>query len=467
MSVLFETTLGDIVIDLYYKECPLACKNFLKLSKIKYYNNSLFHEIQSNYIAVCGIPVNKNLPYCKKENEFDFISKLDNKFEDSESFNKINTKLNNFNSLKEATSIYGILGQNKYFKNEFHLKLKHNKKGLVSTANLGSNLNNSLFFITLTDNHIIQFDNKHSIFGIVAEGIEVLDKLNKVICDNVSNKPLQNVRILKAIVLDDPFSDDEILHLIPNNSPLIIKDVEYDLINMLSKENDENVDNNKGLKNLIKINELRSKEIALNLLENNINTNKISNSNTIHIDDANTIFVGNLNPMTHEEGLIDIFSKLGNVIDCEIIRDKNSKISKGFGFIKFKSQSSCEQAVLKMNNAIIDDRKIKVDFSFRKNINKISNSEKNTNSINIDNKYDVYTNQNNNKYDKVGKIISEQCNEKKDFNKYDNNHIQYKSNENLDYKIHKEKYKNQYEISKIDMLKSSLISKKREKDYKE
>jgi peptidyl-prolyl cis-trans isomerase-like 4 len=45
MSVLIETSLGDIVIDLYTKECPLACENFLKLCKIKYYNNCLFYEV--------------------------------------------------------------------------------------------------------------------------------------------------------------------------------------------------------------------------------------------------------------------------------------------------------------------------------------------------------------------------------------------------------------------------------------
>lgn len=45
MAVLLETTLGDLVIDLYTDKCPVTTKNFLKLCKMKYYNNSLFETI--------------------------------------------------------------------------------------------------------------------------------------------------------------------------------------------------------------------------------------------------------------------------------------------------------------------------------------------------------------------------------------------------------------------------------------
>ena len=45
MSVVLETSVGDIVIDLYYKTAPLAAKNFLKLCKMKFYNGTLFYNI--------------------------------------------------------------------------------------------------------------------------------------------------------------------------------------------------------------------------------------------------------------------------------------------------------------------------------------------------------------------------------------------------------------------------------------
>ena len=51
MSVLVETSFGDIVIDLHTKKCPNACFNFLKLCKLKHYNNSLFMMVQKDYLA--------------------------------------------------------------------------------------------------------------------------------------------------------------------------------------------------------------------------------------------------------------------------------------------------------------------------------------------------------------------------------------------------------------------------------
>jgi len=45
MSVLIQTSKGDIVIDLFTELAPLACKNFLKLCKIKYYHYCTFHYV--------------------------------------------------------------------------------------------------------------------------------------------------------------------------------------------------------------------------------------------------------------------------------------------------------------------------------------------------------------------------------------------------------------------------------------
>ncbi|XP_053542247.1 peptidyl-prolyl cis-trans isomerase-like 4 isoform X2 [Ictalurus punctatus] len=56
MAVLLETTLGDIVVDLYTEERPKACLNFLKLCKIKYYNYCLIHNVQRDFIVQTGDP---------------------------------------------------------------------------------------------------------------------------------------------------------------------------------------------------------------------------------------------------------------------------------------------------------------------------------------------------------------------------------------------------------------------------
>ena len=122
MSVLLITSVGDIVIDLYTKECPITTKNFLKLCKIKYYNNCLFYSVQKDYICESGSPTNKN---------------------------------------SDTTSIYGIINgeSKKYFKDEIIPKFKHNKKGLIGTANIGPNMNTSTFYITLTNNPLNSLNN--------------------------------------------------------------------------------------------------------------------------------------------------------------------------------------------------------------------------------------------------------------------------------------------------------------------
>lgn len=54
MSVVIETTVGDLTVDLFLKDRPRACQNFLKLCKLKYYNFNLFHTIETNFIAQTG-----------------------------------------------------------------------------------------------------------------------------------------------------------------------------------------------------------------------------------------------------------------------------------------------------------------------------------------------------------------------------------------------------------------------------
>ena len=56
MSVLIETSLGDLVIDLFADRCPKTTLNFLKLCKLKYYNNCLFFDVQKDFLVQTGDP---------------------------------------------------------------------------------------------------------------------------------------------------------------------------------------------------------------------------------------------------------------------------------------------------------------------------------------------------------------------------------------------------------------------------
>lgn len=55
-QVILKTTLGEIEIELWSKECPKACRNFVQLSLEGYYNGTIFHRVIPNFIAQGGDP---------------------------------------------------------------------------------------------------------------------------------------------------------------------------------------------------------------------------------------------------------------------------------------------------------------------------------------------------------------------------------------------------------------------------
>ena len=77
----------------------------------------------------------------------------------------------------------------------------------------------------------------------------------------------------------------------------------------------------------------------------------------------NVLFVCKLNPVTREEDLEIIFSRFGTIVSCEVIKDEKSGDSLQYAFIEFENKDDCEKAFFKMDNVLIDDRRIHVDFS--------------------------------------------------------------------------------------------------------
>lgn len=77
----------------------------------------------------------------------------------------------------------------------------------------------------------------------------------------------------------------------------------------------------------------------------------------------NVLFVCKLNSVTTSEDLELIFSRFGKIYSCEIIRDQKTGDSLQYAFIEFAEREDAERAYLKMDNVLIDDRRIHVDFS--------------------------------------------------------------------------------------------------------
>ena len=92
-------------------------------------------------------------------------------------------------------SIYG--GK---FQDEIKRELKHTGAGILSMANAGPNTNGSQFFITTAPTTWL--DNKHTVFGRVVHGTDVVQGIEKVKCDK-SDKPIADIKILSIVCMDE------------------------------------------------------------------------------------------------------------------------------------------------------------------------------------------------------------------------------------------------------------------------
>ncbi|XP_012267370.2 peptidyl-prolyl cis-trans isomerase sig-7 [Athalia rosae] len=316
MAVVIETTVGDFTVDLFTDQRPQTCLNFLKLCKIKYYNWSLFHSVQTNFIAQTGDPTGTG---------------------------------------KGGESVYGIvLGEEaRYYEAEQMPKIKHDRTGLISMVNCGNNMLGSQFFITL-GSELQSLDGQHCVFGEITEGLEVILKLNEAICDG-DFRPYQDIRISHTVILEDPYDDPKGL-VIPDRSPERTKEaLTSDRIGA-----DEVIDDTAGMttEEIIELRKEREAKARATILEI---VGDLPDADMAPPE--NVLFVCKLNPVTGDDDLEIIFSRFGKIIGCEVIRDRQSGDSLQYAFIEFADRKSCEDAYFKMDNVLIDDRRIHVDFS--------------------------------------------------------------------------------------------------------
>jgi cyclophilin family peptidyl-prolyl cis-trans isomerase len=124
-SAVITTDKGDIHLRLYADKTPVTVNNFVFLSRQGFYDGTIFHRVISDFMAQGGDP-----------------------------------------------SGTGMGGPGYHFSDEFDPSLRHDKPGVLSMANAGPNTNGSQFFIT----HLATpwLNNKHTVFGQVTEGMDVL-----------------------------------------------------------------------------------------------------------------------------------------------------------------------------------------------------------------------------------------------------------------------------------------------------
>jgi peptidyl-prolyl cis-trans isomerase-like 4 len=332
MSVILETSLGDLVIDLLVDDAPKSCENFLKLCKIKYYNFSPVHSVQKGFSFQSGDPLGPD----SQESD-------------------------------GGSSIWGVLEgpSKKTYVADVSTKLKHVERGTVSMATVPSShdpddrLAGSQFIVTLGDD-IDYLNGKAAPFGRVVEGLDVLKKINEAFTDT-KGRPLKDIRIRHTVVLDDPYDDPAGL-VIPDHSPTPTTAQLATVMIADDEELEEEVDE-QAMEKLRREREARAQALTLEMV-GDLPFAEVK-------PPENILFVCKLNPVTHDDDLELIFSRFGKILSCEVIRDKKTGDSLQYAFIEFENQKDCEQAYFKMQGVLIDDHRIHVDFS--QSVSKLSN----------------------------------------------------------------------------------------------
>ena len=157
---LIKTNLGDIKLELFPSEAPKTVENFIKLSESDFYDGVKFHRVIKDFMIQSGDP----------------------------------------NSKDDDWSNDGIGGPGYVFKDE----INSNKiiRGVLAMANAGPNTNGSQFFI-VTAESAPWLDGKHTIFGKVIGGIDVVDKIENSATDKTKNDhPVENVTVESVIIVD-------------------------------------------------------------------------------------------------------------------------------------------------------------------------------------------------------------------------------------------------------------------------
>uniref|UniRef100_A0A3B3QTQ2 Cold inducible RNA binding protein n=1 Tax=Paramormyrops kingsleyae TaxID=1676925 RepID=A0A3B3QTQ2_9TELE len=79
------------------------------------------------------------------------------------------------------------------------------------------------------------------------------------------------------------------------------------------------------------------------------------------MSDEGKLFVGGLSFDTNEESLEEAFSKYGTIAKVDVIRDRETHRSRGFGFVTFENPEDAKDAMAAMNGKSVDGRMIRVD----------------------------------------------------------------------------------------------------------
>lgn len=242
--------------------------------------------------------------------------------------------------------------------------------------------------------------------GIVAEDVNgVLDRIHAAYTDD-KGRPYADIRIVRALVIYDPFPDPPGLdaylrregvvvggdptndddsttphqqrRVLDSPSPpprpaeecvakrISVADVELLNHHHPDDDQDNNSDNSSMDEDERNRQRLRDQETAAKAEDQSRAVvlemlGDLPNAEAKAPEDV--LFLCKLNPLTVDEDLELIFSRFDDRVKVEIIRDADTGVSLQYAFAEFSNKQAAVEAYFKMNNALVDDRRIKVDFS--------------------------------------------------------------------------------------------------------
>jgi peptidyl-prolyl cis-trans isomerase A (cyclophilin A) len=162
----FDTSEGRFTVHLFDQEAPGTVENFVGLAEgtktwtdprtnkrvtQPYYNGIIFHRVIDGFMVQSGDPLGQ-----------------------------------------------GLGGPGYTFADEFHPSLRHSKAGILSMANRGPNTNGGQFFITLAPTP--HLDDRHSVFGEVVEGMEVVRTIGRATTDS-RDRPVKDI-VINSVVIE-------------------------------------------------------------------------------------------------------------------------------------------------------------------------------------------------------------------------------------------------------------------------
>jgi cyclophilin family peptidyl-prolyl cis-trans isomerase len=151
---VIETTLGKIAVELFPREAPDTVANFVKLVEKGFYDGVVFHRVIPGFMIQTGDPTGT-----------------------------------------------GRGGPGWTILDEFSPKLRHDRAGILSMANAGPDTGGSQFFIT--HGPTPHLDNRHAVFGVVIEGLDVVNKIGSVPRDR-GDRPNMPVKMERVTIVQTP-----------------------------------------------------------------------------------------------------------------------------------------------------------------------------------------------------------------------------------------------------------------------